>query len=131
MEEMLDDALNVEEDEEVEEEAVEEVDKILFELTNGKLGQAGTVNTELPVCLLHPGKSPLNNESRVGCANRRGASGEGDGTLQGATQWFAQWLEYRFIRCRFFSSGPLFLPQYSYMMKALNILLLSIPHRNV
>ncbi|KAH9006827.1 vacuolar sorting protein Vps24 [Lactarius hatsudake] len=49
MEEMLDDALDVEEDEEVEEEADEEVDKVLFELTNGKLGQAGAVNTELPV----------------------------------------------------------------------------------
>jgi charged multivesicular body protein 3 len=49
MEEMLDDVLNVEEDEEVEEEADEEVDKVLFELTNGKLGQAGAVDTELPV----------------------------------------------------------------------------------
>ncbi|KAH9977789.1 hypothetical protein BGW80DRAFT_1284210 [Lactifluus volemus] len=49
MEEMLDDALNVDEDEEVEVEADEEVEKVLFELTNGKLGQAGTVNTELPV----------------------------------------------------------------------------------
>ncbi len=48
---MLDDALNVEEDEEVEEEADEEVDKVLFELTNGKLGQAGTVDTELPVSM--------------------------------------------------------------------------------
>ncbi|KAI0307169.1 Snf7-domain-containing protein [Multifurca ochricompacta] len=49
MEEMLDDTLNMEEDEQVEEEADEEVDKVLFELTNGKLGQAGTVNTEVPV----------------------------------------------------------------------------------
>ncbi|KAI0268264.1 Snf7-domain-containing protein [Gloeopeniophorella convolvens] len=48
MEEMLDDTLNVEEDEEIEEEADEEVDKVLFELTNGKLGQAGTVETGLP-----------------------------------------------------------------------------------
>jgi charged multivesicular body protein 3 len=49
MEEMLDDVLNVEEDEEIEVEADEEVDKVLFELTNGKLGQAGTVDTQLPV----------------------------------------------------------------------------------
>ncbi|KAI0005008.1 vacuolar sorting protein VPS24 [Russula compacta] len=49
MEEMLDEAINTEEDEEVEEEADEEVDKVLFELTNGKLGQAGTVDTQLPV----------------------------------------------------------------------------------
>jgi len=52
MEEMLDDALNTEEDEEVEEEADEEVDKVLFELTNGKLGQAGTVETQPPVSTL-------------------------------------------------------------------------------
>jgi hypothetical protein len=121
MEEMLDDALNVEEDEEVEEEADEEVDKVLFELTNGKLGQAGTVNTELPVCKLHPGRSLLNNESRVGFSSRRGASGAGDGTLQGAAQRFAQRLEYRFIRCRVFLLVSLFRS----VIKTPNILLLS------
>lgn len=52
MEEMLDDTMNLEEDEEVEEEADEEVDKVLFELTNGKLGQAGTVDTQPPVSTL-------------------------------------------------------------------------------
>lgn len=35
-------------DEELEEEADEEVDKVLFELTDGKLGQAGRVGGELP-----------------------------------------------------------------------------------
>lgn len=50
MEEMLEDTLQMDEDEEIEEEADAEVDKVLFELTNGKLGQAGTVRTELPVC---------------------------------------------------------------------------------
>lgn len=49
LEEMMDDTLAVEEDEELEEEADAEVDKVLFDLTNGKLGQAGTVQTELPV----------------------------------------------------------------------------------
>ncbi|PCH41043.1 vacuolar sorting protein VPS24 [Wolfiporia cocos MD-104 SS10] len=48
MEEMLDDTLEMDDDEELEEEADEEVDKVLFDLTNGKLGQAGTVGTELP-----------------------------------------------------------------------------------
>ncbi|KAL4081907.1 Snf7-domain-containing protein [Scleroderma yunnanense] len=48
MEEMLEDMLDMEEDEEISEEADAEVDKVLFELTNGKLGQAGTVGTELP-----------------------------------------------------------------------------------
>ena len=49
MEEMLEDTLDMEEDEELEEEADAEVDKVLFELTNGKLGEAGSVDQELPV----------------------------------------------------------------------------------
>jgi charged multivesicular body protein 3 len=49
MEEMLEDTLEMDDDEELEEEADAEVDKVLFELTNGKLGQAGTINNELPV----------------------------------------------------------------------------------
>lgn len=49
MEEMLDETLEMEDDEELEEEADQEVDKVLFELTDGKLGQAGSVGTELPV----------------------------------------------------------------------------------
>ena len=49
LEGMLDDTLNVEDDEELEEEADAEVDKVLFDLTNGKLGQAGTVQNPLPV----------------------------------------------------------------------------------
>lgn len=35
-------------DEELEEEADEEVEKVLFQLTDGKLGQAGRVGAELP-----------------------------------------------------------------------------------
>ncbi|KJA30224.1 hypothetical protein HYPSUDRAFT_32361 [Hypholoma sublateritium FD-334 SS-4] len=48
MEEMLEDTLDMDEDEELEDEADAEVDKVLFELTNGKLGEAGSVGTELP-----------------------------------------------------------------------------------
>ncbi|EGO01910.1 hypothetical protein SERLA73DRAFT_48647 [Serpula lacrymans var. lacrymans S7.3] len=48
MEEMLDDALELDDDEELEEEADAEVDKVLFELTDGKLGVVGSVGTELP-----------------------------------------------------------------------------------
>ncbi|KAH7914173.1 vacuolar sorting protein VPS24 [Hygrophoropsis aurantiaca] len=48
MEEMLEDTLDMEEDEEIEDEADAEVDKVLFELTNGKLGEAGAAGTELP-----------------------------------------------------------------------------------
>lgn len=49
MEEMLDDTLDMEEDEEEAEEADAEVDKVLFEITNGKLGEAGSVDSNLPV----------------------------------------------------------------------------------
>ena len=49
MEEMLEDTLDMEEDEELEEEASAEVDKVLFEVTNGELGEAGSVGSELPV----------------------------------------------------------------------------------
>jgi len=48
MEEMLEDTLDMDEDDEIEEEADAEVDKVLFELTNGKLGEAGSVGTDLP-----------------------------------------------------------------------------------
>ena len=46
---MLEDTLDMEEDEELEEEADAEVDKVLFDLTNGKLGEAGSVGSEVPV----------------------------------------------------------------------------------
>lgn len=45
-------------DEELEEEADEEVDKVLFELTDGKLGQAGRVGGELPVSVATAGRLP-------------------------------------------------------------------------
>ncbi|KAG6902226.1 hypothetical protein C0995_002858 [Termitomyces sp. Mi166 len=48
LDEMLQDTLDMEEDEELEEEADAEVDKVLFELTNGKLGETGKVGTSLP-----------------------------------------------------------------------------------
>ena len=51
MEETLDSV----DDDELEEEADAEVDKVLFDLTDGKLGQAGKVGADLPVrsCLVH------------------------------------------------------------------------------
>ncbi|KAJ7276457.1 Snf7-domain-containing protein [Mycena haematopus] len=48
MEEMVADTLDLEEDEELEEEADAEVDKVLAELTDGKLGLAGSAGTDLP-----------------------------------------------------------------------------------
>jgi charged multivesicular body protein 3 len=50
MDEMMEDVLAADEDEELEAEADEEVDKVLFDLTEGRLGQAGAARTELPVC---------------------------------------------------------------------------------
>lgn len=49
MEEMMEDTLQMDDDEELEAEADEEVEKVLFELTDGKLGQAGKVDEGLPV----------------------------------------------------------------------------------
>lgn len=50
----MEDTLQMDEDEELEAEADEEVEKVLFELTDGKLGQAGKVGEGLPVRrLLH------------------------------------------------------------------------------
>ena len=50
---MIEDALELGDEDEIEEEADEEVEKILFEITDGKLGQAGSVaklkTPEVPV----------------------------------------------------------------------------------
>ena len=45
----MEDTLQMDDDEELEAEADEEVEKVLFELTDGKLGQAGKVDEGLPV----------------------------------------------------------------------------------
>lgn len=51
MEEMLDDTLQMDEDEDLEVEADAEVDKVLYELTEGKLGQAGAAKEDVPVSI--------------------------------------------------------------------------------
>ncbi|KAF5333165.1 hypothetical protein D9611_002475 [Ephemerocybe angulata] len=48
LEEMMEDVLEMEDDEELEEEADAEVDKVLFDLTDGKLGQVGAIKGDLP-----------------------------------------------------------------------------------
>lgn len=46
----MDDTLaTMDDEEELEEEADAEVDKVLFDITDGKLGQAGAVGADLPV----------------------------------------------------------------------------------
>jgi len=47
IEEMVSDTFELNEDEGIEEEAEEEVDKVLFELTNGLLGEGGSVGESL------------------------------------------------------------------------------------
>lgn len=49
LEEMLETTLEMDEDDELEEEAEAEVDKILFDVTNGKLGEVGTSGPGLMV----------------------------------------------------------------------------------
>jgi charged multivesicular body protein 3 len=49
IEEMMDDTMETLDDDELEDEADAEVEKVLFDLTDGKLGQAGAVGADLPV----------------------------------------------------------------------------------
>lgn len=73
MEEMLDETLEaVDDDEELEEEANEEVDKVLFELTDGKLGNLGAVGADLPVSsnISHSQASQVSNVVRIGSGGR-------------------------------------------------------------
>ena len=101
LEEMMDDTLAMDEDEELEEEADAEVDKVLFDLTNGKLGQAGSVQTELPVGAPSPF---LKVWPEIDCygyvANRTGNAGgrrdrKSDGTVPSPIEWPAEWLAVR------------------------------------
>jgi hypothetical protein len=96
MEEMMDDTLDMDADEEIEEEAEAEVDTILFEMTNGKLGQAGSVGTELPVrfdCLTCiPAFSLTSYPVSARQTGRRG-NGKDNGRVSTATQWFTEQLE--------------------------------------
>ena len=86
MEEMMDDTLAMEDDEELEEEADAEVDKVLFELTDGKLGLAGPAGTELPVSPYYIRSSTmLSAFPACGGQARRGGRAD-DGAVSSATQ---------------------------------------------
>lgn len=54
MSEMVEDAIDTldDDEEEIEEEAEQEVENVLFDITDGKLGQMGSVGGKLPVQLL-------------------------------------------------------------------------------
>lgn len=96
MEEMMEDTLDMEEDDELEEEADAEVDKVLFELTNGKLGEAGAAGTELPVrtirrVLLTTDLVSGNGGQHVGRQGDRGNYGK----VQTTVEWYPQQLSNR------------------------------------
>jgi charged multivesicular body protein 3 len=65
MEEMLEDTLEgLDEDEELEEEAEAEVDRVLYEITDGKLGVAGA-GKELPVRCICLVQGPANAQQTL------------------------------------------------------------------
>jgi hypothetical protein len=105
MEEMMEDTLEgLDDGEELEEEADAEVDKVLFELTDGKLGQMGSVSTELPVC--HFRRSPrldavlTYGQTGSGGQGRGGSKQSGDGPHAESAREFTQ----RMIGFSFFLS---------------------------
>ncbi len=49
---MIQDTIELQDDDGIEDEAQGEVDKVLFEMTDGLLGQAGAVGADLEVCFL-------------------------------------------------------------------------------
>jgi hypothetical protein len=60
MDEMVGETMDLMDEEEgLEEEADEEVEKVLFEITDGKLGQAGKVDQKVPVRTLILRQTPL------------------------------------------------------------------------
>ena len=88
---MLADTLEVDEDDEIEEEADAEVDKVLFDLTNGKLGQAGSVGTGLPVSLkTMDGYSHLTACPVITRPTGGGGGRERDGEIPRTAEWFTQ-----------------------------------------
>jgi hypothetical protein len=94
---MLDDTLEMDEDEELEEEADAEVDKVLFELTNGKLGEARPAVTDLPVRILLCVVLSLRWLTVIPAGarqGRRGRDGESDGAIPTTAERSAQLIMY-------------------------------------
>lgn len=76
MEEMMEETLDSVDDEEIEEEADAEVDKVLYELTDGKLGQAGAVGAALPVSRVRS-IHKRTADNGMGCSGRGGRGERG------------------------------------------------------
>ena len=66
---------------------------MLFDLTNGKLGQAGTVETEIPVSL--PLLAMLRRSCRLVCAGTsgRGRDRTGARAISATTEWPTEWID--------------------------------------
>ena len=93
MEEMIDDTLAMEDDEELEEEADAEVDKVLYDLTEGKLGQAGTVKEDLPVRPQHLIVALRSNLCLVIAGPSGGRrNGTSDGAIPATAEWATEWV---------------------------------------
>jgi charged multivesicular body protein 3 len=74
MSEMVDDTLDGldENEDELDEEAQEEVDKVLFQITDGKLGQANGAVGALPVSYTLPIKHSTSRRlTQLGCAQQK------------------------------------------------------------
>jgi len=83
----MEETLDTVDDEEIEEEADAEVDKVLFELTDGKLGQAGKVGGELPVSFVGlASHSQLTLGGQGGRGGRGGEAEDGAGDARPAQQ---------------------------------------------
>lgn len=74
IDEMIQDTMEFQDEADLEEEAQGEVDKVLFELTDGLLGQAGAVGKELEVSLCILDQTNFTVITRQGIGRYQGAS---------------------------------------------------------
>ena len=87
MSEMMDETLDMidEDAEELDEEADKEIEKVLFEITNGKLGEAQGKVGALPVRVHHSRKCPQADPPSVDRSARRGRRPNGEDTSERPT----------------------------------------------
>ena len=94
----MEETMDTLDDDELEEEADAEVDKVLFELTDGKLGQAGRVGTDLPVSF---GQRLFADGAERG--RGRGGGRGGDGAHEAADAGAPQRVDWRLSPYRYCS----------------------------
>lgn len=96
MSEMIEEAMEGTEDDELDEEADAEVDKVLYEITDGKLGEG---KTDLPVCassrkLATPWLMYFTGSLPGGRRGSHGGRAPGSSQTTTATQPITQWIIY-------------------------------------